>query len=172
MDGIFVMYHNTKEIFGFEYVTLKQMEQDIFGNSLFASDSFNLSIKILQGIFDHVTAKYPKKDCHLFLLNCQENYLTLFASPDPFDEIPSQVSEFLVTVNSKINGSPTRRPFVSSPLDKWTIDFKIDDQPLNRNKLKIALDEYCSRNVRMDSSKMHTYVNQLKKKWVYSDTDK
>ena len=33
MDGIFVAYHNTAEIFGFEYMPLEQMEEVMFGNS-------------------------------------------------------------------------------------------------------------------------------------------
>ena len=33
MDSIFVAYHNTAEIFGFEYMLLEQMEEVMFGNS-------------------------------------------------------------------------------------------------------------------------------------------
>jgi hypothetical protein len=36
MDGIFVAYHNTNQIFGFEYVPMEQMEEDLFGNTEFA----------------------------------------------------------------------------------------------------------------------------------------
>ena len=31
MDGAFIAYHNTKEIFGFEYVKTKEIEARIFG---------------------------------------------------------------------------------------------------------------------------------------------
>lgn len=31
MEGAFVAYHNTQRIFGFEYITLEEMEQRVFG---------------------------------------------------------------------------------------------------------------------------------------------
>jgi hypothetical protein len=39
MDGAFIAYHNTKEIFGFEYVKTKEIEARIFGNSIYADFS-------------------------------------------------------------------------------------------------------------------------------------
>jgi len=32
MDGAFVAYHNTQKIFGMEYITLKEMEERVFGS--------------------------------------------------------------------------------------------------------------------------------------------
>lgn len=34
MDGIFVAYHNTLEIFGFQYIPLDDMERCIYGADL------------------------------------------------------------------------------------------------------------------------------------------
>lgn len=32
MDGAFIAYHNTREIFGFEYVKKSEMERRVFGS--------------------------------------------------------------------------------------------------------------------------------------------
>ena len=32
MNGIFVAYHNTEEIFGFEYVSIQEIDQNLFGS--------------------------------------------------------------------------------------------------------------------------------------------
>ncbi len=40
MDGAFIAYHNTREIFGFEYVKTKEIEKRVFGSTLYANVSF------------------------------------------------------------------------------------------------------------------------------------
>lgn len=37
MDGIFVAYHNTRTLFGFEYIPMEQMDDDLYGNGEFAA---------------------------------------------------------------------------------------------------------------------------------------
>jgi len=36
MDGAFLAYHNTKQIFGFEYIKTTEIEKRIFGSSTYA----------------------------------------------------------------------------------------------------------------------------------------
>lgn len=54
MDGAFIAYHNTKEIFGFEYVKTKEIEKRCFGNSFYADASFVICSKILTNLLDHI----------------------------------------------------------------------------------------------------------------------
>lgn len=35
MDGAFIAYHNTEEIFAFEYITLKEIEKRLLGSEFF-----------------------------------------------------------------------------------------------------------------------------------------
>lgn len=68
MDGIFITYHNTLKIFGFEYVPEEQMDDDIYGNSHFAEQSFNICIKLLNNLLQVIIKDYPCQDIQLFLL--------------------------------------------------------------------------------------------------------
>ncbi|KAL4427251.1 hypothetical protein ABPG74_011487 [Tetrahymena malaccensis] len=54
MDGAFIAYHNTKEIFGFEYVKTKEIEARCFGNQFYADASFVICSKILTNLLDHI----------------------------------------------------------------------------------------------------------------------
>jgi len=54
MDGAFIAYHNTKEIFGFEYVKTKEIERRIFGNELYADLSFVSCSKLLIVLLDNL----------------------------------------------------------------------------------------------------------------------
>jgi hypothetical protein len=60
MDGAFIAYHNTKETFGFEYVSTKEIEARIFGNSLYSdigiffSLVFTVCSKMMTTIMDDI----------------------------------------------------------------------------------------------------------------------
>lgn len=52
MDGAFIAYHNTQEMFGFEYLKTKEIEKRCFGNSAFADASFVVCSKLMTNLFD------------------------------------------------------------------------------------------------------------------------
>lgn len=54
MDGAFIAYHNTKEIFGFEYVKTKEIERRIFGNEIYADATFVACSKLLTVLLNNV----------------------------------------------------------------------------------------------------------------------
>lgn len=54
MSGAMIAYHNTQKIFGFEYITLKDMERRVFGCSEFSDIVFKNSLALLEKIFDFV----------------------------------------------------------------------------------------------------------------------
>lgn len=61
MDGIFVAYHNTERIFGFQYISLEEMDDNIHGSSDrdIASREFVMSLKQLDKILEIAIQKYP-----------------------------------------------------------------------------------------------------------------
>lgn len=48
MDGIFVAYHNVKEIFGFQYCSLEEIDEKIFGNTEMGDATFSLLLQMLE----------------------------------------------------------------------------------------------------------------------------
>ncbi len=40
MDGAFVAFHNTREMFGFEYIKSYEIERRVFGSELYADVCF------------------------------------------------------------------------------------------------------------------------------------
>ena len=56
MSGAFITYHNTRECFGFEYVSLAEMERYVFGSAAWARQSFfacmGLFAQVLQRAVD------------------------------------------------------------------------------------------------------------------------
>ncbi|KAG6288165.1 hypothetical protein E4U09_005721 [Claviceps aff. purpurea] len=67
MDGIFVAYHNTQRIFGFQYISLAEMDQAIHGtNDTRLGDlEFMCSVKMLNDLLDRATQKFPGRTLRL-----------------------------------------------------------------------------------------------------------
>ena len=61
MDGIFVAYHNVEQIFGFQYVSLSEMDSTIHGqwDTTLGDQEFTVSVNLLNKILDRATKRFP-----------------------------------------------------------------------------------------------------------------
>ena len=66
MDGIFVAFHNVERIFGFQYISLSEMDSAIHGqwDTTVGDQEFKLSLDLLNKILDRATKKFPETVCH------------------------------------------------------------------------------------------------------------
>lgn len=59
MDGAFIGYHNTSELFGFEYLKLEEIEKRLFGHREFADQIFRTCTYLLEDILQDVIKIFP-----------------------------------------------------------------------------------------------------------------
>lgn len=59
MDGIFVAFHSTASMFGFQYIPLEDMADRVFGSLEMGEQAFRLSIGIAEKLLDAATELYP-----------------------------------------------------------------------------------------------------------------
>lgn len=72
MAGIFVAYHNTKEVFGFEHLPLADMEQCIFQSKRMADITFDATLKLLDQILVTATSSFQANDTIRVMLKTQQ----------------------------------------------------------------------------------------------------
>lgn len=67
MDGIFVAFHNTRRIFGFQYISLPEMDLALHGTEDLSTgdNEFKLSLHLLNKLLDKATERYPKQSLRL-----------------------------------------------------------------------------------------------------------
>lgn len=91
MDGCFVAYHNTQRIFGFQYVSLSEMDQALHGtpNPELGDQEFRLSLRMLEDLLDMATAKYPgrKLQIHVETRDTTPPVMYFFARPVSDEEV-------------------------------------------------------------------------------------
>jgi hypothetical protein len=61
MDGILVAYHNSAQVFGFEYFPLEDMAERIFGSMEMADQAFKLSVALSERILQRAIELYPDR---------------------------------------------------------------------------------------------------------------
>lgn len=62
MDGIFVAYHNVERIFGFQYISLSEMDLALHQqeDTSLGDQEFKLSLELMNKVLDEATKKYPE----------------------------------------------------------------------------------------------------------------
>ena len=62
MDGIFVAFHNVERIFGFQYISLPEMDSTIHGqwDTTIGDQEFKLSLELLNKALNKATEKFPE----------------------------------------------------------------------------------------------------------------
>ncbi|KAI5804005.1 mitochondrial membrane protein Pet127 [Peziza echinospora] len=85
MDGIFVAFHNTERIFGFQYISLDEMDAAIHEdwNSGIGDREFKLSLQLLNDVLNKATEKYPEQSLriHFEAKESQTPLMSIFAEP-------------------------------------------------------------------------------------------
>jgi hypothetical protein len=59
MDGVFVAYHNTEKLFGFQYIPLTEMDTRLFGSSECGKKIFDSCVGILETLVDKIVDSFP-----------------------------------------------------------------------------------------------------------------
>lgn len=79
MDGIFVAFHNTERIFGFQYISLPEMDASLHGqyDTSIGDQEFKLSLDLLNKILDKATKRFPEQVCNPSANTCSIVYLLI-----------------------------------------------------------------------------------------------
>ena len=114
MDGIFVAYHNTDKIFGFQYVSLEEMDLRLFGSRAMGDKVFRLCVTLLERLLDTATAEFPNESLSISLeTRTGAEVMSMFVNPHG-DE--SRVVEFTVAADRYFDDKLVRGPACFSAL--------------------------------------------------------
>ncbi|KAF9572914.1 hypothetical protein EC968_009220 [Mortierella alpina] len=150
MDGIFVAFHNTARIFGFQYISLDEMDSRLFGTSVMGDECFRNQLRLLNRTLDEITKKYPKQDLKITVdtdetvqsMNVWVETMPLGAASSPrgstvklvFDENGApemqpgaELSLWQIVCYSNLNKVPVVGPFELNEraTDDWELRYKI-----------------------------------------------
>ncbi|CAG8586828.1 7084_t:CDS:10, partial [Paraglomus occultum] len=147
MDGVFVAFHNTARTFGFQYIPLEEMDRCLFGNSYMGDQSFLISLKLLNEVFDTATNRFPNKTLRMTFQNhlkaplmnvyievCEDDPQAEQATPLPPG--PDTIEKYHVGCYSIINKRPTFHPFKLRQNEPWKLKYYISRRQMMPTKIK------------------------------------
>ena len=147
MDGLFVAYHNTEEIFGFQYVSREDLDKNLFGSPEAGDQFFHLATQTMSILFNEVVKEWPGEPIRV-LLNARKNgtmYLwgERVSVNDPLDiddATKNSVSKgsmrmWKVSAETFINGKPSEgSSYYLGPRDQLETLVKITRDPQDRTE--------------------------------------
>lgn len=155
MDGILLAYHNTQNIFGFQYISREEMDSRIFGSSRVANKVFENCLFLFESVLDEATKKYPDQtlrlsfDTHpgspaaiqrIFVEPVPENEENSKQDADSLEEFFEtseggedssvyepfpELSLYELKTQSFINGKQLEGPLNAKKTDKWSMNMHL-----------------------------------------------
>ncbi|OJJ43790.1 hypothetical protein ASPZODRAFT_161363 [Penicilliopsis zonata CBS 506.65] len=91
MDGIFVAFHNIERIFGFQYISLPEMDHTIHGqvDTSLGDAEFQLSLSLWNKVLNHAIEKFPKQSLrfHFETRDALTTFMNIYIEPVSQEEI-------------------------------------------------------------------------------------
>ncbi|KAF2238705.1 Pet127-domain-containing protein [Viridothelium virens] len=93
MDGIFAAFHNVERIFGFQYISLPEIDRALHGqdDTILGDQEFKISLALLNKILNRATEKFPNTSLrfHFETRDASVNFMYIFVEPVTEDEVES-----------------------------------------------------------------------------------
>lgn len=92
MDGIYVAFHNTERIFGFQYISINEMDLALHGteDTELGDREFMLSLHLLNAVMDKASERFPDRSLRLHIEtrpSLAAPFMYVFAKPVTPEEI-------------------------------------------------------------------------------------
>ena len=123
MDGIFVVYHNTDKVFGFEYLPLEKMEAMVYGSQSVAEKYFSVMTQLLSKALEEIIGEFPEQDVQILVNTPSNNTVRIYATganQAAKDPICLEIQIF-----SFVNDEYSVKPRVG-PDDDWHVHYQIN----------------------------------------------
>ena len=145
MDGIFVAYHNTAKMFGFQYISLEEMNLRLFGSNEMGDKAYHLSLGMLEQIF-HAATTYIENESVALTVETRPGAGSMTVFVEPVESGGDKV-QFDVTMDRYLDGALVRGPVDISALQGSMSDAQWEEMLQRRSGKSIeAVDwhvDYC-----------------------------
>lgn len=147
MDGLFIAFHNTNEIFGFQYTSREEMDAVLFGSSSMGDQVFNITLQLFQTVLDQVHKSFPDQRLQL-VFNTVSNRMNIFALSEGCDSEDKIVEglqnnnvqsllqkQWVLEVDRFINGihiNQSEVPVLTSERDVLDIGYQLYECPVEK----------------------------------------
>ncbi|KAF7346212.1 hypothetical protein MSAN_01848100 [Mycena sanguinolenta] len=173
MDGVIVAYHNTAKLFGFQYVSLEEMDQHLFGPEPGTGDRvFQKCVSLMECIAPEIVQCFPNESVKC-TFECEEGSKELNVWVQPAEWVATSESseppmrQISVRAKSFINESPVNgsRAIIASSTAPWTVHWVISHLSDNQEEIRRSFNKCMERKFRAYSLPTGVSFEDLPQYW-------
>ncbi|KAJ6584886.1 mitochondrial protein Pet127-domain-containing protein [Mycena capillaripes] len=173
MDGVIVAYHNTARMFGFQYVSLDEMDQRLFGPEPGTGDRvFQKCVGLLECIAPEIVQCFPNQSVKC-TFECEENSkeLNVWVQPAEWaatiEEPEPPMRQLSIRAQSFLDESPVNggRAINSSTTLPWTLHWSLSHLSDNQEEIRRNFTKCMERKFRAYSLPTGVSFEDLPQYW-------
>ena len=159
MDGIMIAYHNTAELFGFQYLTRAEMDEILYGNTATGDAVFKVVLKLYDHVLESIVNLYRNDEALklTFSLNKDASKLTIFSEIEDENStngngfIEKSFNQFTLSVSNFINGFRSEDITLDpTGMDDWRVDSILQQVKPNMAEYESARKRVTEGRTRVD----------------------
>ncbi|KAJ7069855.1 mitochondrial protein Pet127-domain-containing protein [Mycena amicta] len=156
MDGVIVAYHNTARTFGFQYISLEEMDRCLFGTEPNAGERiFHKCVTLLESIATEIVQCFPEQSVKCtFECEQDERELNVWVQPTEWVETENQpeppMHQLVIRAQSFLADTPVSasRAINSSPEHPWTLHWSLSHLSQDQEEIRQAYAQCMDRKFR------------------------
>ncbi|KAL4872012.1 hypothetical protein BDV12DRAFT_162864 [Aspergillus spectabilis] len=148
MDGIFVAFHNIEKIFGFQYVSLGDMDYALHGqhNRLLGDTEFQLSLGLWNRILNEATTKYPNQSLRFHFETRETKIPSMYVFYEPVTD--EQITAIQTKNQAEIDAYQQRvLNLLPNTDDQYTPSSSSPPAPINEDIMVEATEPAAEREI-------------------------
>ncbi|KAI0632154.1 Pet127-domain-containing protein [Trametes polyzona] len=135
MDGVLVAYHNTARIFGFQYVSLREMDERLFGREGAGSRVFLRCVALMERLYRAIAARFPDRSVKV-TFEKRGNVLRAWVEPlESEGGAPAHVEELQLSVKNIMHGRMMRGQYAVGADYPWTVEYRIEQNQADQKEI-------------------------------------
>lgn len=173
MDGIFVCYHNTAEIFGFQYIPRSEMDSYLYGNSATGDAAFSLILQLYNRVLNELLSKYQSHQSVLITFSTDKTGKQMKIYSQVYDEQNKNSTEFKnlmeydLDIQSKVNNKSQGKLFLENISDVWDVSYSLKSRSPN-----ISTYTKIRQEVKIDPKKKESMIiRDIRSNYLKPDAD-
>ncbi|SJX66031.1 related to PET127-component of mitochondrial translation system [Sporisorium reilianum f. sp. reilianum] len=177
MDGIFVAYHTTSTIFGFQYIPVEQMNERLFGSQEMADQAFKLSLGLMEKVLDAATSMFARQTLKITVETKEKSEAGMTVYVEPAEVAATSdaakptrtIAQLDVTVDRYLDSGLMLGPVDFSHLPGRRIDPMSDDEIERRLRASLPpvrweIDYSISPRPDLTEAKIRTHLDAVRAK--------
>ncbi|KAI9058392.1 Pet127-domain-containing protein [Trametes sanguinea] len=153
MDGVFVAYHNVAQIFGFQYISLHEMDRRLFGREGAGSRVFERCITLMELLYQRIVKCFPRQSVKVTFekrSRVVRAWVEPVVNPNPDAEPP--VVELQLSLQNLVRGRTVPGAVAVLTSYPWAVSWQIERRMDSQDQIRASRNLAYQRQLNIASS--------------------